>query len=290
MTATSSPMAIASKAVPALTIAPPPVRAKIQWRRAWRAMRTLIGEPDRTELAFEVIAALSGADWERQFQRFVTHPDGDALLRDRPSLLETLSDLPRLRALPGGTFGCAYAEFMLRGELTAVGLVEAERVSLAAEQIAELDPARQWYTDRIRDLHDLWHVLTGYGRDEAGETANLAFTFAQTPLRGIALILFGIALQPPPDGHTRRAWYRYLYRAWRRGRRATWLPLARYEELLPRPLDEVRRLLGVASPLEVHPEGVIVFDGGRGGAASPEFGSAGTRSNTTVRGSASSTA
>jgi ubiquinone biosynthesis protein COQ4 len=107
-------------------------------------------------------------------------------------------------------------------------------------------------------MHDLWHVLTGYGRDEAGEAANLSFSFAHTPFRGIALILFGIAISPLPDGTGRGAWLRYLYSAWRRGRRCAWLPAVRYEELLPRPLEEVRRTLRIAPADAVHPEGVIV--------------------------------
>ena len=266
MTSTSSTMGLAVDDVPPLTIAPPPVLPKVEWRRAWHAMRALIADPDRTELAFEVIAALSGADWERLFQRFASERAGRTLLVGRASLLETLSDIPRLRALPAGTFGRAYADFMVAGELTAVGLVEAESVSLAAQQIETLDPDRQWFTDRVRDIHDLWHVLTGYGRDEAGESANLAFSFGQLPLRGIALILFGIALQPSPYPGGRRAWYRYLYRAWRRSRDATWLPLARYEDLLPQPIEEVRRVLGIAPASAVHPEGVLVANGlARGG-------------------------
>jgi len=261
MTSTSATMGLATQDVPPLTIAPMPEPPKVEWRRGWRAMRALIADPDRTDLAFEVVAALSGMDFERYFQRFANDREGRALLAERPSLLATLSDLPRLRALPPGTFGRTYADFMIAGEITAVGLVEAENVSLAAQHLELLDPHRQWFSDRIRDIHDLWHVLTGYGRDEAGESANLAFTFGQFRLRGIALILFGIALQPPPDGHSRRAWYRYLYRAWQRSRRATWLPLARYEDLLAQPLDEVRRTLGIAPASEVHPEGVIVHNG-----------------------------
>ena len=93
-------MGLAVDDVPPLTIAPPPVLPKVEWRRAWHAMRALIADPDRTELAFEVIAALSGADWERLFQRFASERAGRALLVGRASLLETLSDIPRLRALP----------------------------------------------------------------------------------------------------------------------------------------------------------------------------------------------
>ena len=159
MTSTSSTMGLAVDDVPPLTIAPPPVLPKVEWRRAWHAMRALIADPDRTELAFEVIAALSGADWERLFQRFASERAGRALLVGRASLLETLSDIPRLRALPAGTFGRAYADFMVAGELTAVGLVEAESVSLAAQQIETLDPDRQWFTDRVRDILYMREVL-----------------------------------------------------------------------------------------------------------------------------------
>src|SRR6185295_1350037 len=140
----------------------------------------------------------------------------------------------------------------------AQGLVEAEQQSEMSGRFDGIDTNREWLGDRFRDMHDLWHVLTGYGRDEAGEAANLAFTFAQAPFRGIALILFGIALNLPPEGQTRVAWLRYLYRAWRRGRRSAWLPVVAYERLLAMPLEEARRALRIAPAATVHPEGIIV--------------------------------
>jgi ubiquinone biosynthesis protein COQ4 len=241
-------------------IAPPPQAPKVEWRRAWRAMRTLIADPEQTDQAFEVIAALSGRDFEDMFQRFAAHPDGRAMLMARPSLLDTLSDIETLRALPVGTFGRAYADFMRSAELTARGLVEADEASEATQKRKLLDPQREWFGHRIRDMHDLWHVLTGYGRDQAGEAANLAFSYAHMPFRGVALILFGIALQQPLHG-TRIQWYRYLYRAWRRGRRAAWLPAVRYEDLLARPLEVVRQSLAIQPAHEAHPEGIIVANG-----------------------------
>jgi ubiquinone biosynthesis protein COQ4 len=246
-----------------LELPPPPVPPRIQWRRAWNAMQALIADPDRTEMAFETIAALSGADWERLFQRFAADPDGHALLFERPSLLATLSDRAALRALPDGSFGRAYAAFMDSAQLDAEGLVEAERDSLAAEEMEGLDPLRTFLSDRVRDIHDLFHVLTGYGRDEAGEAANLAFSYAQLGLRGMALILLGIVLSGPPDGSTRPQWIRYMVQSWRRGRRSAWLVAIRYEELLARPLEEVRRTLHIPSPHEAHGRDVIVANGVR---------------------------
>jgi ubiquinone biosynthesis protein COQ4 len=240
-------------------VPPPPSPPAIEWRRAWRAMRRLMANPEETDLAFETIAALSGYDFERLFQRFVAHPEGRALYVERPSLLEAVSDRAALRALPAGSFGRAYAEFMDAAGLNAQGLVEAEKKSEGTVSRFEVvEPGREWFGHRLRDMHDLWHVLTGYGRDEAGEAANLAFSFAHTPFRGIALILFGIAVNTQPDGMTRATWLRYLYRAWRRGRRSAWLPAVRYERLLPRPLEEVRRTLGIPTARAVHPEGVVV--------------------------------
>ena len=241
-----------------LEVPPPAVTPRIEWRRGWRAMRRLMTHPEETEQAFETISALSGRDFERLFQRFVAHPDGRALYHERPSLFATVSDRAALRAMPAGSFGRAYAEFMDAAGLDAQGLVDAENRAEAVSRWDGTDPGREWFGDRLRDMHDLWHVLTGYGRDEAGEAANLAFSFAHTPFRGIALILFGIAISPLPDDMGRVAWLRYLYSAWRRGRRGAWLPAARYEALLPRPLEEVRAALRIAPANAVHPEGVIV--------------------------------
>ena len=241
-----------------LEIPPPTVQPRIEWVRAWRAMRRLMSNPEETEQAFETISALSGRDFERLFLRFVAHPDGRALYLERPSLFAVVSDRAALRALPAGSFGRAYAEFMDAAGLDAQGLVDAENKSQAATKWEGTDPGREWFGDRLRDMHDLWHVLTGYGRDEAGEAANLAFSFAHMPFRGIALILFGIAVNSLPDGLGRASWLRYLYRAWRRGRQSVWLPAVRYERLLPRPLEEVRQTLCISPASVVHPEGIIV--------------------------------
>jgi hypothetical protein len=53
-------------------------------------------------------------------------------------------------------------------------------------------------------------------------------------------------------------WARYLWRSWRRGRRASLLVAAPYEELLALPLGEARHSLGVAPPDDAHPGGILV--------------------------------
>ena len=243
-------------ATPSLEIAPPPPRRRVEWKKARQALSRLIEDPERTDQVFLLIDALAGHDGERLFQRFLRHEHCAALLSEKPSLLAALRDLEQLETLPDGSFGRAYARFMREAELRADGLVEASEEAERTERDEELDPDRQWFFARLRDMHDLWHVLTGYGRDVAGESANLAFTYGQIRNRGIGAIVLASALLGPKtlDMH----WPRYLWRAWRRGRRASMLAGARYEELMPLPLEEVRRILGVAPPQVAHPGGILV--------------------------------
>jgi ubiquinone biosynthesis protein COQ4 len=204
---------------------------------------------------FELIHALSGRSGERLYQRFVATPEGRHLLGTRPSLLDALSDRTRLAALPAGSLGRAYADFMSEERLEAGGLAEAAAAVRDPDEV--LDAEQRWFFDRLRDMHDLWHVATGYGRDVAGEAANLAFTYAQTRNRGVGVIVIAAAFVGPKAG---LRWQRYLLQAWRRGRRAAALPMAPWEELLPLPLDAVRARLHIQAATDAHPGGIIVAD------------------------------
>lgn len=229
------------------------------WRRAWRALRLLIEDPERTEQVFEIFGALDGPADALLPRRFAEDPRGKRLLSRRPDLLATLSDRSALAALPEGTLGRAYADFMTRGELSAQRLAEADRGRprrAADEPLSASD--RDWIDARLRDAHDLWNVVTGYGMDEAGEAALLAFTHAQLGNLGMALIALAAAVRGPKDW--RLSWQRYLARAWWRGRRARWLATVPWEDWLGRPLVCVQRDLRVEAPELARPGGVLVAD------------------------------
>lgn len=239
-----------------IDLGPAPPARPVRWRRGWRALRALLADPDRTEHVFELIQALGGDHGERLIQGFLGSPDAPALLEERPSLLERLSDRAALEALPEESLGHAYARFMRDGGIDARGLVDA---AAAVPREQEIDPRRRWFFDRLRDQHDLWHVLTGYGRDLAGEAALLAFTHAQNGNRGIGAIVLTAAWRGPRTLDCR--WQRYLLRCWLRGRRAAPLAFQRWEELLERPLPEVRQRLRIEDPEHAHPHGIVTFEG-----------------------------
>jgi ubiquinone biosynthesis protein COQ4 len=258
MLRSASKLAAQTSTTTRLCVAPAPPRRKVDWHRARVALRGLVADPEKTHEVFELIEALAGEAGEGHFQRFLAHPGSETLLREKPDLIAALSDFDSLASLPPESLGAHYLRFMRDGGIDAEGLVTASE-QIEREDLGR-DPDRIWFFDRVRDMHDLWHVLTGYGRDIAGEAANLAFTYAQVRNRGVGLIvLTSMHLGPwTLDCH----WQRYLGRAYLRGRRADLLSAAPYEAMLKLPLPEVRKRLLVEAPPLAHPQGILVDQGG----------------------------
>jgi ubiquinone biosynthesis protein COQ4 len=237
--------------------APPPRRR--EWRRALAALRQLLADLDRTEKAFEIFQAIDGASEEHGFQRFLADPVGRRLLSERPALIAILCDRDALARMPTGSFGRAYLEYLERSGLDPAGLLQLkanlqEQARARGEEVT-LDPAREWYRDRSILMHDLWHVLTGYGTDELGEAALLPFSWAQLGGVANAFLVFGVAARGTMVKGAGLP--RYLVQAWRRGRRARWLAALPYEELLAQPLEEVRRAAAIDPGATAHPGGVL---------------------------------
>lgn len=222
---------------------PSPPSDRIRPLAAWRAVRALVRNPDDTARVFDVIDALSGRSRGRLFERFRNSASGQRLLAERPPLLAALSDREALAALPAGSFGRHYLDFVVREQISADGLVDASEAAEAGRD--DLPPERRWFADRLRDMHDLWHIVTGYERDLVGEAALLAFTYAQTRNPGIGLI---VAVAWWKAGRENPAARPVIRDGYRRGRAAAWLPDQAWEELLPLPLAEVRERLTVGPP------------------------------------------
>lgn len=243
-----------------------------QWLRALRAIGRLAVNTDDTTQVFEIIHALNGDCMERTYQRAKALPSGQKLLHDKPSLNVLLSDRSALRSMPSGSLGRAYLRFMIEGELTANGLIGAQEAARPHDPEPEqTDPDRFYIERRLVEMHDLWHVLTGYGRDDTGELANLWFSYGQFGQLGMGFIAFMGTL----DGPYKLSWHRYMRRAYLRGKRARFMVAMPMEQMLPLPLAEARRELAIANPLEAHRSGILTgnraHEGiGRGPRARPE--------------------
>jgi ubiquinone biosynthesis protein COQ4 len=210
---------------------------------ALKALRALFKNGEDTRQVFLITEALRGRSGEIAFEQFRQTEVGQAVLRERRVLLDRLSDRAALAALPPGTLGRAYYDFMAAENLTADGLVEASKTGNAQSR----DDDQKLFGARSRDTHDLQHVVTGYGRDGLGEICLLAFGYARSKNRGIGLIaLAGMfrAAKKLPGFPVKRA----VFEGYRHGRQAARMIHQDWEALLSQPLEEVRRQLNVQPP------------------------------------------
>jgi ubiquinone biosynthesis protein COQ4 len=222
---------------------PQPASTRLHPIAAIRAISTLTRDREDTRQVFLLMDALRGKTTLRQFARFRQSATGQAVLAERRQLLHRLSDRKSLSALPPGTLGRSYYDFMAAEHLSAQGLVEAS-------QFRETLPAGDDMTlfrERSREMHDLLHIATGYGRDPLGEACLAAFSFAQTGLKGFAVIAT-VASQQISRKHPSQAVRGSVFEAYRHGRRAAWLYAADWENLLAEPVEAIRTRHSIIPP------------------------------------------
>jgi ubiquinone biosynthesis protein COQ4 len=147
--------------------------------------------------------------------------------------------------MPAGSVGRAYLDFIDERNLSAYGLANESR-KVADSDIEAAHPYA-WYARRLRDIHDLWHVLAGYRTDALGEACVVALSLPQTGSKGFGLIAIGAAVEIT-KARTGYPCARAVFEAWRRGRKAAWLPALDYEALMAEPLDQARARLGLGGP------------------------------------------
>ncbi|MEO0983505.1 MAG: Coq4 family protein [Pseudomonadota bacterium] len=210
-------------------------------------MRRLIADKEDTEQVFHIIEALNGDAQRRNLMRFAATKRGQALLAEKPSLPDMLDDHDTLRRLPEGSVGRAYVDFMEREGLTAAGLVADSQKSYGDRPAYNDD--LEYYGTRLRDTHDLFHVLTGYGRDALGEAALLGFSYSQNPGRGVIFIAYMGARQIAKVAPRGARIMDVLWEGKRHGRTTSKIVQEDIPALLAEPLDAARRRLGIEKPV-----------------------------------------
>jgi ubiquinone biosynthesis protein COQ4 len=217
---------------------------RIELLAASRAISRLLNDKDDTKAVFEIMRALSGATLSKGYQRLLGSVEGGKIALASQELQPILDDHETMANLPLGSVGRAYLAFVRGRKISAEGLASESR-----KTGHEIDAAHPyaWYGRRMRDVHDIWHVLSGYGTDALGEVCVVAFSYAQTKSAGFALIAAAGSneLQRLLPGHPvrRAAWQAYM-----NGRRAAWLPVVDYPALLAEPLISARQRLNITAP------------------------------------------
>ena len=224
----------------------PGTTGRRDWRTAFDAIRKLLANGDDTTQVFRIMRALNVGNAPMNYARLIATEQGGRIAYERIELAQRLSDPAFVAGFAPGTVGAAYRDFLRSTGYSADGLVAVSKLAPGEGDIAH---PYAWFGRRVRDTHDIWHVLTGYKADESlGEAALVAFSYAQVGGLGWALIGTAAALKSlRVTGNTLFA--RAVWEGYRNGRRATWISGEDYPALLHEPLEAARARLGIATPV-----------------------------------------
>jgi len=216
------------------------------WIEAVRAMRRLLADPNDTAQVFRVMAALNGGSSAKNYHRLLQTVEGGRIAYHRVELVDKLTDRSFLSQFAPGTVGAAYRAFLDKTGFSADGLAAVDR---DVQHDSDEDHPHAWFGRRERDLHDIWHVLTGYQADDPlGELCLVAFSFAQNKGLGWAFIAMSGALKSLTEPHGVSV-VRAVWEGYRHGRAATWLHAQDVESLFAEPLEDARKRLNIARPI-----------------------------------------
>ena len=164
---------------------------------------------------------------------FEQTPYGTKSVREKTRLGRVT--LEALERFPDGSLGRAYAKFMRDGNLDPAALPDK--------------PARneaEYVSAHLTETHDIWHVVTGFGPDRAGELGLQAFYLAQFPSRvAVGILTMGFANALLFEFHDTEKRMDEIVRGWVLGRRAKSLLGVDWKHYFQKPLEEVRAELGI---------------------------------------------
>ena len=176
-------------------------------------------------------AALKGFD-----DLVLSNPIADEMLESR--YLSPTPDVAYLATLRDGTLGKEFERYLTDNDLDANLLRESAFIPAHRARGEDVG----YLAERGFQLHDMFHVLTGFDTAPLGEVRVVSFTVAQTPApypamiiasRPLQMVLYKPELLPVVmDAITE---------GWALGRKAKPLINVRWEEYWERPLAELRR-------------------------------------------------
>jgi ubiquinone biosynthesis protein COQ4 len=220
-------------------------------RNAWRRVREQRRNPTCVATgvrAIDAMGELLGRGDASMVRVMRASKTGRDLLQERRDVLDFLTRRDWLKTLPEGSLGRAYLDFVETNRLYPEVLAKVVREARVESDgfVPNATPEAAFLQDRYRDLHDLWHVATGYETDMAGEWGLLAFQTKQTGYHSMMFIALTGCLREVIRGRPD------LLKTWMDGRRRAGrsAPLLAqdWEGLLPMPLARVREKLGLNPP------------------------------------------
>ncbi|HEX2915294.1 MAG TPA: Coq4 family protein [Chloroflexia bacterium] len=197
-----------------------------------KAFISLSDDPDDTIRVFKLETAgarLAGPEGDAKVLAYMKkYPGAVEMINQR--YLAPAYKVEDLKDYASGTLGHAYYRHMNDN-------------GFSPDFFPPIEPADElsYSRLRLRQTHDIWHVVTGYGVDLPGELALQAFYLGQYPMVFPALLVSSVVLHVAtrkPRELTRI--FDGLTEGWQRGKAAKSLWPVRWEEMWDRSLEDIR--------------------------------------------------
>ena len=225
-----------------------PGRPKMRYDlpKAWRNFRDLVKDKEDTSKVTEIFQALPWRGIYDAALSFLKTERAQEIRRKEPSLVAILDNHEELRKLPKDSLAHIYCDFMEREGLSAQGLVDELDKNRPADMY--WDDQVTWYFNRMRDTHDLMHILSGFGRDALGEQCVLAFTYSQQPSPAHLFLGYAGALEIARRATVKVPVFRAVREGQKMGKVCPRLVEMSITELLALPIEDVRAKLNIKPP------------------------------------------
>jgi ubiquinone biosynthesis protein COQ4 len=224
---------------------------RLKWVKGAYYLYRLGRNKEKTSEVFHVFEALPWRGMVGEAAAYLQTARGRHVYETEPFLPDILDDHAGLRRrFPAGSLAHVYCDYMESEGLSAEGLV-AEFEDWRGGR-PRFNDQIEWYVDRLRDTHDLLHMLTDIGRDTLGEQVLGAYVFHQR--RSVGHIFMGYVgpLVIKLHGKARAPLMRAARECHQAGKACARIAEESILELLAMPIDAVRQRLGVVPVTHYH--------------------------------------
>ena len=159
------------------------LRERLQNLRMVAALASFLKTPGSLDSVFAVADSVKDGPLGEQALRHLLSDRHFKALVDEEWRPERI-DLQHLQTLPKGSLGRCYADQLISQGITPDTLIDPTPVSNANEFVVH----------RVRETHDIVHVLTGFGLDGDSEIGLQGFNLAQNRSPVAVMLIFGAML------------------------------------------------------------------------------------------------